>query len=30
MGDKIAYKLPGWKDPEGNDKGEVYINMMEN
>ena len=30
MGDKINYKLPLYKDPEGNDVGEVYINSMEN
>lgn len=30
MGDKINYKLPEFKDPEGNDVGEVYINSMEN
>lgn len=30
VGDNIAYKLPNFKDPEGNDVGEVYINSMEN
>ncbi len=30
VGDKINYKLPPFKDPEGNDVGEVYINSMEN
>lgn len=30
VGDKIDYKLPPFKDPEGNDVGEVYINAMEN
>jgi hypothetical protein len=30
VGDKINYKLPLFKDPEGNDAGEVYINSMEN
>jgi hypothetical protein len=30
VGDKINYKLPPFKDPEGNDVGEVYINAMEN
>jgi hypothetical protein len=30
VGDKIAYKLPTFKDPELNDGGEVYINSMEN
>lgn len=30
VGDKIPYKLPAFKDPEGNDVGEVYINQMEN
>jgi len=24
------YTLPAFKDPEGNDEGEVYINSMEN
>jgi hypothetical protein len=28
--DKINYKLPPFRDPEGNDVGEVYINSMEN
>jgi hypothetical protein len=26
VGDKINYVLPPFKDPEGNDVGEVYIN----
>lgn len=30
VNDKIAYKLPTFKDPELNDNGEVYINSMEN
>ena len=30
VGDKINYVLPPFKDPEGNDVGEVYINAMEN
>lgn len=30
LNDKIAYKLPKFSDPEGNDVGEVYINNMEN
>lgn len=30
VGDKFNYKLPPFKDPEGNDVGEVYINSMEN
>ena len=30
VGDTINYKLPPFKDPEGNDVGEVYINTMEN
>jgi hypothetical protein len=30
VGDKINYKLPPFKDPEGNDVGEVYVNFMEN
>lgn len=30
VGDNIAYKLPSFSDPEGNDVGEVYINSMEN
>lgn len=30
LNDKIAYKLPKFSDPEGNDVGEVYINSMEN
>lgn len=30
VGDTINYRLPPFKDPEGNDVGEVYINTMEN
>jgi len=30
VGDNITYKIPPFKDPEGNDVGEVYINTMEN
>jgi len=30
VGDKINYILPLYTDNEANDKGEVYINSMDN